>query len=149
MKQYILVLLLVFTAVCNSQNQFNQVNLNDQETTFKKLLNKAPIQYHILKSSSKRLVLIPSDIAVSDFDAIKQAKKAVVFDFYTLDNTVKLKSIKGNFDTLFYLWQTYFNRSADKNTITKDYKNQTIKGSTYKFTFKKAFDGSWIIQNMS
>ena len=149
MKRYLLALYLLLAVVCNAQDQFNQVNLNDQEITFKNLLKEAPKQYHIFKSSTKRLVLIPNSIAVSDFDTVKQAKKAVVFDFYTLDNAVKLKSIKGNFDTLFYLWQTYFNPSADKTTISKDYKNQTAKGSTYKFTFKKGFDGSWTIQNVS
>ena len=35
MKRYLLALYLLLAVVCNAQDQFNQVNLNDQEITFK------------------------------------------------------------------------------------------------------------------
>jgi hypothetical protein len=154
MKNTVTVLFILITCVNFAQdskvlNSLNNVSPEDSGMFFKNLLTTASLDYHNYKSSDKRLVFIPTNISKENFDTIVDADKAIVIDMYIKSPDLKLKSIKGSFDTMFALWKTYFNNEAIKKTIAKDYKNQSIKTSTCRFTFKKAFDGSWTIQNLS
>lgn len=154
MKKILIVLFVLSTIVGFAQNikVLNSVNEIVPEVSkqfYKNLLAEASQDYSIFKASNKRIVFIPSSMSKENFNAITDAKKSIVVDFYTSESKLKLKSIKGSFDAMFALWKTHFNNEAIKKTIAKDYKNQSIKNSTYRFTFKKAFDGSWTIQNSS
>lgn len=166
MKKLITIIALLICTVFYGQNEqflqkVNKTNVKKAQIIADEIASESPTEYKLLQKTERadniKFVYIPTSLNEADFLENMMYEKALIIDFkidhfIPGETSLKLNSIKANYNDVFIAWKKYFKSTAEIEKTVTDYSSKKSKGKNYYFRLTKEVgyeSNIWTIKNHS